>query len=173
MMQIFKIVSVVAALGLTAACAQQGGYGTPSGGSAGNTGGISKSTGGAVLGGIGGAVAGSAFGSGTGRLVGVGVGALLGSLLGSEIGKSLDRADQAAISQSTNRALESQPSGQPVTWRNPDSGNYGTITPQPAVQAPNGELCREFTQTINVGGKSEQGYGRACRQPDGSWKIVS
>ena len=35
-----------------------------------------------------------------------------------------------------------------------------------------GQYCREYQQTITVGGKTEQGYGRACRQPDGSWRIV-
>ena len=34
------------------------------------------------------------------------------------------------------------------------------------------EYCREFTQTIEVGGKKEEGYGTACQQPDGSWKVV-
>lgn len=166
-MNLMKTTAVILALGLTAACADQSGYGQS------GTGGISKQTGGAVLGGIGGAVAGSAFGSGTGRLVGVGAGALIGALLGSEIGKSLDRADQVAMTNTTQRALETAPSNQPVSWRNPDSGNYGTITPRPAVQTASGQNCREFTQTINVGGRSEQGVGTACRQPDGSWRIVN
>jgi surface antigen len=150
------------ALGLTAACASQDGQG-----------GISKQGAGTVLGGIGGAVIGSQFGKGTGQLVGVAAGTLLGAYLGNEIGKSLDTADRQAMSRSTNTALETGRSNEPVSWRNPDSGNYGTVTPRPAVQTAQGEVCREFTQTINVGGKQEQGYGRACRQPDGSWKIVN
>lgn len=32
--------------------------------------------------------------------------------------------------------------------------------------------CREYTKDITVGGKEVEGYGRACRQPDGSWRIV-
>lgn len=35
------------------------------------------------------------------------------------------------------------------------------------------ELCREYTKTINVGGRTQQGYGTACLQPDGSWEVVS
>jgi surface antigen len=35
-----------------------------------------------------------------------------------------------------------------------------------------GQYCREFTQSVTVGGKTEQAFGRACRQPDGAWKIV-
>ena len=35
-----------------------------------------------------------------------------------------------------------------------------------------GEQCREFQQTITIGGKTEKAYGTACRQPDGTWKEV-
>jgi len=35
-----------------------------------------------------------------------------------------------------------------------------------------GAYCREFQSEIIVGGERETGYGTACRQPDGSWKIV-
>ena len=38
--------------------------------------------------------------------------------------------------------------------------------------ANNGAYCREFQQTIVIGGQQQQGYGKACQQPDGSWKIV-
>jgi surface antigen len=127
---------------------------------------------GTVLGGVGGAVAGSQFGKGKGQLVGVAAGTLLGALMGSEVGKSLDRADQQHLSGANQRAFETARSGTAVTWRNPDSGNYGTVVPQPAYQTAGGDYCREFQQTIHVGGQSQQGYGTACRQPDGSWKIV-
>lgn len=33
--------------------------------------------------------------------------------------------------------------------------------------------CREFTKVIDVGGRAQPGYGKACYQPDGSWQIVS
>lgn len=33
--------------------------------------------------------------------------------------------------------------------------------------------CREYTQSFTVGGKTQNGYGTACREPDGSWKIIS
>lgn len=33
--------------------------------------------------------------------------------------------------------------------------------------------CREFTKVVNVGGRAENAYGKACYQPDGSWQIVS
>ena len=33
--------------------------------------------------------------------------------------------------------------------------------------------CREYQSTAKVDGKPAPSYGKACRQPDGSWKIVS
>lgn len=131
-----------------------------------------KQTAGAILGGVGGGLLGSAVGGGTGQLIAIGAGTLLGAFIGSEVGKSLDRADQQYMAQTTQRTLENAPSGQTNSWRNPDSGNAGTVTARPAY-SQNGQTCREFTQTVTVGGKKEEAYGTACRQADGSWKIVS
>lgn len=33
--------------------------------------------------------------------------------------------------------------------------------------------CREFTKVVTIGGQAQSAYGQACRQPDGSWQIVS
>ena len=124
--------------------------------------------GGAVVGGL----AGSQFGKGSGQLWMTGLGTVLGAMAGSEIGKSLDKADHTYANQTAQQSLETTPTGQSSSWKNPDSGNSGTITPTKTIEEPSGEVCREYTQTINVGGKTEQGYGKACRQADGSWKIV-
>jgi surface antigen len=131
-----------------------------------------KQTIGTVGGALAGGLAGSTIGGGTGRLWATGAGVILGSLLGSSIGKSLDRADQQYLSQSTQTALESGQTGQAVEWRNPDSGNHGTVVPQKAYQRDN-TYCREYSQNIVVDGKSERAYGTACRQPDGTWQIVN
>lgn len=156
MMRKIALVTVVT-MGL-AACADSPGH---------------KQTGGALLGGIGGAVAGAQFGKGTGKLAAVAAGTLIGALVGSEVGRSLDSADKAALTQTTQTTLESQPSGTSSTWRNPDSGNYGTGTPTRTYQSDAGAYCREYQQTVTVGNRTEDAYGTACRQPDGSWKVVN
>jgi len=132
-----------------------------------------KQTFGGILGAAGGAVAGAQFGKGNGQLVGVAAGTLLGALIGSEVGKSLDRVDQMAMTRTTQDALESSPSHRPSRWNNPDNGHSGTVTPSPAYTNTNGQYCREFQQTVIVGGEEERAYGTACRQPDGSWQIVN
>ncbi len=35
-----------------------------------------------------------------------------------------------------------------------------------------GRTCREYQTTVSVGGAAQPGYGTACLQADGSWRIV-
>jgi surface antigen len=132
-----------------------------------------KQTIGTLLGAGAGGLVGSQIGSGRGQLAAVAAGTLIGAIVGSEVGKSLDRADRLALERATQSSLERAPSGTATQWRNPDSGNYGTITPRPAYQTSNGQYCREYQQTVVVGGETQSAYGRACRQPDGTWRIVN
>ena len=127
---------------------------------------------GTLLGAVAGGVAGAQVGKGRGKLVATGVGAALGALIGSEIGKSLDRADQLAMQHTAQQTLEAAPIGTTNTWHNPDSGNMGTFTPTQTYQQSDGTYCREFTQTVTIGNRTEEAYGTACRQPDGSWQII-
>ena len=149
---------VAAALGLTLVACEGAGQ---------------KETFGTIIGGAAGAVAGAQFGSGKGQLAATAAGALVGALVGREVGKSLDRADQLAMQDTAQRTLEEQPTGATSQWHNPDSGNSGTITPTRTFQKTDGQYCREYQQTITVGGELEEAYGTACRQPDGTWQIVS
>lgn len=132
-----------------------------------------KQIGGTLIGAGVGGLLGSLVGGGTGQLAAVAVGALAGAYLGGEAGKSLDRADKQAMARTSHRALENNQTGQTSGWRNPDSGHYGTITPTRTYQTASGDPCREYQQTVTVGGKKEEAHGRACRQADGSWKIVN
>ncbi|MEZ5813183.1 MAG: RT0821/Lpp0805 family surface protein [Alphaproteobacteria bacterium] len=124
--------------------------------------------GGAVIGGI----LGSKIGGGNGQLWATGAGALLGALIGSEIGKSLDRADRIALGDA-NRRAQTAPIGETVSWNNPESGNYGTVTPTREGESSYGRYCREYEQTIYVGGRQETAVGTACQNNDGTWEIVS
>lgn len=130
-----------------------------------------KQTGGTLLGAGGGALLGNQFGKGTGNVVMTALGAVAGAWLGNEIGSSLDNADRAALGRAQNQAYDA-PVGQTITWNNPQNGNYGTFTPVRDGTASNGAYCREFNQTAMIGGRQQQTYGTACRQPDGSWKIM-
>ena len=131
-----------------------------------------KQTGGALIGGLIGGILGSKAGSGKGKLATTAIGTAIGIHLGSEIGKSLDKADISYAKRTTNQDLESNPTGKLSSWSNPDSGNSGTIKPIKTVNSSAGQPCREYYQTITVGGRTEKAYGRACRDASGDWRIV-
>ena len=126
---------------------------------------------GTLLGGGLGALAGSQIGIGKGQLAAVAIGALGGAFLGSEVGKSLDWADKPFMERTARDTLERSRTGQTSVWRNPDSGHSGTFTPTRTFQTASGQPCREYQQTVTIGGKTENAYGTSCRQADGSWKI--
>ncbi len=130
-----------------------------------------KQTIGTIGGGALGAWAGSTIGGGTGRIVAASVGGVLGALAGSYIGGQLDKADKAAAAKTAQTCLESTPSGKTSEWVNPDNGHRGNFTPLRTYETAQG-YCREFQQTITIGGKTEKAFGTACRQPDGTWKII-
>jgi len=99
---------------------------------------------GTVLGGVGGAVIGSQFGGGTGRLVATVIGAGAGAFLGNQLGRSLDEADRQQIAKADSQALDTA-AGQPISWRNPDSGATGSAqaaapTSEVISKAPDGTL---------------------------------
>ncbi|MCG8544447.1 MAG: glycine zipper 2TM domain-containing protein [Alphaproteobacteria bacterium] len=152
-------VTIIALLAVALAGCQTNGYGQ-------------KQVGGTLLGAGLGGLLGSQFGSGSGKLVATGLGVFAGGLLGNEIGRSLDRADRAYMYRATERAAAA-PVGETITWRNPDSGNYGAVTPtREGVNNRTGAYCREYQTEVIVGGRRQHGYGQACRQADGSWKII-
>ena len=121
--------------------------------------------GGAVLGGLIGGLAG-----GTKYAV---IGAAAGALLGGVIGKQLDERDKQMAREAAQRAFESNSSGRASTWSNPDSGHSGSVTPTRTYQLANGQYCREYQQTVQIGGEEHEAYGTACRRPDGTWQIQS
>jgi hypothetical protein len=55
--------------------------------------------------------------------------------------------------------------------------SYAAAMPPPVAQpapqaAPAPAACREFQQTVTIGGTPQAAYGTTCQQPDGSWKVV-
>ena len=92
-------------------------------------------------------------------------------MVGSEIGRGLDTIDEQKAEQAYTQATTA-PVGQTISWSNPDTGNYGTVKPtREGTKQSSGEYCREFQQTVVIGGDTEEAYGVACRQPDGQWEI--
>ena len=129
---------------------------------------------GTLLGAGTGALLGAAVaGHGTGnRLAGAAIGAGLGALIGNRIGASLDDEDRERAYAAQMDALDRGQAGAPVSWKNPDSGRYGTVVPGPAY-VENGRNCRSYTHTVYIDRHPQTVRGTACRNQDGSWTALS
>lgn len=123
---------------------------------------------GAALGGL----VGSQIGGGSGKKFAIAGVVLAGGFIGNNIGRKLDCADQDYHYDTTQSALEYKKTGGSAGWSNPDSGAAGTVTPTHTYIAADGRPCREFNQTIFVDGQEETVTDTACRDNDGTWKII-
>jgi surface antigen len=123
------------------------------------------------LGAVAGGVLGSQFGEGSGKTVAAVVGALAGAWAGNKIAQGMSAQDRSYYNTAATQAA-SAPVGQQITWSNPQSGTVGTIVPVREGRTQQGYACREYQQTVTIGGKKTSAYGTACQQPDGSWKIM-
>ena len=115
-----------------------------------------------------GAAVGSTVGRGSGRNFAIFLGSIVGANIGATVGQYMDEQDRLR----TASILETNRTQQSTSWNNPDTGYDYTVTPTKTIETAEGP-CREFTiDSAKVGGETQQVYGTACRQPDGSWKIT-
>jgi surface antigen len=124
---------------------------------------------GTALGAVAGGVAGYQVGGGHGKAAAVIGGTIVGALIGGHIGRSMDDVDQNCVGQ----ILEHAPPNQPITWQDRSGQGGYEVTPSPAYEDRYGRYCREYQSTSTIGGRPQQTYGTACRQPDGSWQIMN
>ena len=133
-----------------------------------------NNTGGATaMGAVTGGVIASQFFHGNGAAAGVIAGTLLGGMIGNNVGQYMDRQDRINM----NNAITQTPVGQQASWTNSKNvtyqvrpvKNYYTHSTSTRKRA----YCREYQTTVTVNGKEQKAYGKACRQPDGAWKIQS
>ena len=127
----------------------------------------SKRDAGALTGAAVGATIGSHVGKGSGRILAIFFGSIIGSEMGRTLGSHMDEHDRMR----TAEVLEFNKSYQQSSWQNPDTGRYYKVIPKRTYTSDTGP-CREFIVDANIGGKTQQLYGTACRQKDGSWKML-
>lgn len=123
---------------------------------------------GVLIGAIAGGILGHQVGGGSGQVLATMVGTVAGAMIGGSIGRQMDETDRL----NTAAALENVRTGVPSSWVNPDTGYEYVVTPTNTYDSGTGP-CREYTMDATIGGKTEQVYGTACRQADGSWKVVN
>lgn len=127
-----------------------------------------NTTGATLAGTAAGGLLGAALFHGEGAWIGVLGGALVGTIVGNQIGQYMDKQDEINM----KRAIVNTPVGQEATWTNPKNDVTYTVKPVKNYHK-DGDYCREYQTTVTIAGKPQEAYGKACRNPDGTWKVVS
>ncbi len=86
--------------------------------------------------------------------------------------KLLDMVDEQAQREheAAQIAATTANIGERIYWDTDDASGYVATTRE--GKSSRGLPCREYQQSITVGGKTEKAYGTACLQADGAWEIV-
>lgn len=124
---------------------------------------------GTLIGGVGGGAIGSQIGSGSGQIAAIVGGTILGAVVGGSIGNTMDNLDHNCVGQ----ALEHAPDGQQIKWNSTADNAEYRVTPIDSYQRTDGRYCREYRTNATIDGRSQEIYSTSCRQPDGSWELVS
>lgn len=123
---------------------------------------------GMVIGGIIGGTLGHQVGKGSGRTVATVLGTIIGTTIGGNVGQSMDETDQLKVAH----ALETVRTGVATSWENPDTNYHYEVIPTRTYDQT-GSPCREYQVESIIGGYKEIIHGTACRQNNGSWKVIN
>jgi surface antigen len=96
-------------------------------------------------------------------------GTLAGSYFGNRLGSRFDDTARQAAATAERRALADNA---PADWRDPLSGTSGRVRPLRSFTDAAGRECREYSQTVNIAGRSQSDTGIACLQSAGNWSLV-
>lgn len=98
--------------------------------------------------------------------------AALGGPAAAEASSAYSDDDIWLLEDCTPDCLEDAEAGETRDRQDPDTGATASVTPTGTFLNELGQQCREYRQTITIGGREQQATGTVCRMPDGAWKIV-
>ncbi len=61
----------------------------------------------------------------------------------------------------------------PRTIYVPSSPVLQAVPASPVFRGTDGRYCREYQTTVTIAGTGQPGYGTACLEPDGTWRVVN
>lgn len=70
-----------------------------------------------------------------------------------------------AMKVSLSKARDNERRG----WKNNQTQTTGSITPLRSYSGGDGRNCRDYRETLTIGGSTASRDATACKQPDGSW----
>jgi surface antigen len=106
--------------------------------------------------------------------------ALLAPLLFAALGGSANAQPPSAYAdddiwllEDCNQGCPEDPdTSEPPDRQHPDTGATASAARIETLQNEAGQDCREYQQSVTIGGREQRAYGTVCRMPDGAWKIM-
>lgn len=77
--------------------------------------------------------------------------------------------DVGLATAALQRALEREPDGGSLPWRNAKTGRSGSFKPLRSYVTSNGYFCRSYEEEIGAAAESERFRHDACRNEEGVW----
>jgi surface antigen len=110
-------------------------------------------------------------GGSSAKVAGTIIEAMNGGLVGGTVGTGLNEREKRSALEAEYKALEYTASGQKVAWQG-DSGHAGEVVAAQPYRVGSQD-CRQYTQTVVIGGAASTARGTACRNPNGSWTPLT
>lgn len=107
----------------------------------------------------------------SGKVAATIIAAMNGGLVGGTVGTGLSEQEKRSALEAEYKALEYTASGQKVAWHG-ESGHSGEVVAAQPYRVGSQD-CRQYTQTVVIGGASSTARGTACRNADGSWTPLT
>ena len=126
---------------------------------------------GVIVGALIGGLLGNAAGSGrTGATL---AGVIVGGAVGAALTSNLDCEDRSYAYKTYYDGFNAGRPNAVYRWSNPRNDHRGEFRVVDYYNDSAGFRCSNYNQTIYIQGRPQTATGRACRQPDGTWAIVS
>jgi Ni/Co efflux regulator RcnB/surface antigen len=127
---------------------------------------------GILAGGLIGGLLGNSVGRGGNRTGTTIAGVIVGGAVGAALTRNMGCEDRSYAYRTYYNGFNSGRPGS-YQWRNPRNDNRGEFRIGRYYNDPYGFRCARFNQVTYIQGRAYRANGVACRQPDGSWTIVS
>ena len=127
---------------------------------------------GILVGGLIGGLLGNSAGRGGNRTGATIAGVIVGGAVGAALTRNMDCEDRSYAYRSYYNGFNSGRPGN-YQWRNPRNDNRGEFRIGGYYNDPYGFRCARFAQVTYIQGRAYRANGVACRQPNGSWAVVS
>jgi len=127
---------------------------------------------GILAGGLIGGLLGNSVGRGGNRTGATIAGVIVGGAVGAALTRNMDCEDRSYAYRTYYNGFNSGRPGN-YRWRNPRNDNRGEFRIGGYYNDPYGFRCARFGQVTYIQGRSYRTNGVACRQPNGSWAVVS